>query len=112
MFVDKNNVVSVVADSSQRMLQEGTGQSQFDLGVTLQGGIEGDSGDGEDSSSGGVSTIAVAAIVLILLAAAGGFGFVYFTRRNRKEEPKDIVDHHSSNARTSPSQVQLDQHIE
>jgi hypothetical protein len=109
---NNNNVVSVVADSSQRMLQEGTGQSQFDLEVTLQGGIEGDSGDGEDSSSGGVSTIAVAAIVLVLLAAAGGFGFVYFTRRNRKEEPKDIVDHHSSNASTSPSQVQLDQHIE
>ena len=105
----RSSVVSVVADSSQRMLQDGTGQSQFDLEVTLQG-IEGDSGDGEDSSSGGVSTIAVAAIVLVLLAVAGGLGFVYFTRRNRKEEPKDIVDHHSSNASTSPSWA--DQHIE
>jgi hypothetical protein len=103
------SAVSVVADSSQRMLQDGPGQSEFGLEVTLQG-IEGDSGDDEDSSSGGVSTIAVAAIVLVLLAAAGGFAFVWSTRRNRKEEPKDIVDHHSSNASPSPSQV--DQHIE
>jgi hypothetical protein len=98
-----NNVVSVVADSSQRMLQEGTGQSEFGLEVTLQG-IEGDSGDGEDSSSGGASTIAVAAIVLIVLALAGGFGFYYFTKRNGKEEP-NTVDHHSSG--TSPSQASV-----
>jgi hypothetical protein len=91
------------------MLQDGTGQSEFGLDVTLQG-IESDSGDDEDSSSGGVSTIAVAAIVLVWLAAAGGFAFVWSTRRNRKEDPKDIVDHHSSNASTSPRQV--DQHIE
>jgi hypothetical protein len=52
-------VVSIVADSSQRMLQDGTGQSEFGLEVSLQG-IEGDSGDDEDSSSCGVSTIAVA----------------------------------------------------
>jgi hypothetical protein len=89
------SAVSVVAESSQRMMQDGTDQSKFGLKVTLQG-IEGDSGDDEDSSSGGVLTIAVAAIVLVLLAAAGGFIFVWSTRRNRKEESKDIVDHHTS----------------
>jgi hypothetical protein len=55
--------------------------------------------------SGGVSTIAVAAIVLILLAVAGGMVFVWSTRRNRKEEPRDTVDHHSSGA--SPSQASV-----
>jgi hypothetical protein len=93
------SAVSVVADSSQRMVQDGTDQSKFGLEVSLQG-IGGDSGDDEDSSSGGVSTIAVAAIVLVLLAAASGFAFVWSARRKRKEEPKDIVEHYSSNAST------------
>jgi hypothetical protein len=42
----------------------------------------------------------VAAIVLIVLAAGCVFGFVFGTRRNRNEaqEPKDMLDHRSSNA--------------
>jgi hypothetical protein len=45
------------------------------------------------------------------LAAAGGFGFVYFTKRNRKEEPTDhTVEHLRSNASevgTYPSQASV-----
>jgi hypothetical protein len=105
-----SSVVSVVADSSQRMLQEGAAESQSDFGllVGLQG-INGESDEDEDededSSSGGVSTIAVAAIVLVVLAVGCGFGFIYSTRRNRKEDPKDIVDYDSSG--TSPSQASV-----
>jgi hypothetical protein len=54
---NNNNNNNVVADSSQRVVQDGTGQSEFGLEVTLR---YGDSGDDEDSSSGVVSTIAVA----------------------------------------------------
>jgi hypothetical protein len=90
------SVVSVVTDTAQRMLQEGENQSDFGLEVGLQG-INGESGDQGSSSDGG-SSIIVAAVVLILLAAGGCFAFVACTRRNRKEEPKDIVDHDSRNA--------------
>jgi hypothetical protein len=102
------SVISVVSDSSQRMLQEdGENQSDFGLDVALQG-IEGDSGDGGSSSSGS-SSIIVAAVVLIVLAAGCCFGFVACTKRNRKEDPKDIVDHDSSNAsaRTYPNQASI-----
>jgi hypothetical protein len=78
------SVVSVVAASSQRMLQDGAAQSKFDLDVGLQG-INSDSG-AEDSSSDGPSTVAVAAIVLLVLGA-GCFGIVYWTKRNRKQYP-------------------------
>ncbi len=101
------SAVSVVADSSvQRMLQDGAPQSEFGLEVGLQG-INGSSG-AEDSNSDGPSTIAVATIVLIALAA-GGFGIVYWTKRSRKEEPKDLADHHSSNASvgTYPNQASV-----
>jgi hypothetical protein len=101
------SVVSVVTDSAQRMLQGGENQSEFGLEVALQG-IDGDSGD-QDSSSGGGSSIIVAAVVLIVLAAGGCFAFVVCTRRNRKEDPKDIVDHDSSNASvgTYPNQASV-----
>jgi hypothetical protein len=84
------SVVSVVAGSSQRMLQ-GADQSEFGLDVGLVG-INGDFGDESSSSSGGGSAIAVAT-VLIFLAAGCGLGFFFF-RRNRKE--KDMSDLHSS----------------
>jgi hypothetical protein len=95
------SVVSMVADSSQRMLQDGADQSEFGLEVGLQG-INGDSGI-EDSDSGGSSTIVVAAIVLIMLAAGGGFAFYYFTKRSRKEEPKDS----NANAGTYPGHASV-----
>jgi hypothetical protein len=88
------------------MLQDVDAQSKFGLEVGLQG-INGSSG-AEDSNSEGPSTIAVATIVLIALAA-GGFGIVYWTKRSRKEEPKDLADHHSSNASvgTYPNQASV-----
>jgi hypothetical protein len=101
------SVVSVVTDSAQRMLQEGENQSQFGLEVPLQG-FDGDSGD-QGSSSGGGSAIIVAAVVLIVLAAGGCFAFVVFTKRNRKEEPKDTMYHDSPNASvgTYPNQASV-----
>jgi hypothetical protein len=88
------SAVSVAADSSQRMLQDGTGQSKFGLEVSLQG-IEGGSGDDEDSSSGGVSTIAATAIVLFVAFVMGSTTFVWRAIRRFKEHPKDIPDHKS-----------------
>jgi hypothetical protein len=101
------SMVSVVADSSQRMLQDVDAQSKFGLDVGLMG-INGDS-SGEDSSSDGASTMVVAAIVLILLAAGGGFAFVYCTKRSQKEEAKDFAGHHSSKASvgTYPNQASV-----
>jgi hypothetical protein len=93
------SVVSVVTDSTQRMLQEGENQSEFGLQVGLQG-FDGESDDQGDSSDGG-SAIMYAAVVLILLAAGGCFAFVVCTRRNRKEEPKDTNYHDSPNASVS-----------
>ncbi len=97
------SVVSVVPDSSQRMLQEGSNQSDFGVDVRLQG-INGEVGDQGSSSDGG-SSIIVAAIVLIVLAAGGCFAFVACTRRNRKEDSKDIVDHDRSNAYATPASI-------
>jgi hypothetical protein len=105
------SVVSVVAESSQRMLQDGAAQSEFGLEVGLQG-INGDGGNSsgqDDSSGGGDSPILVAVVVLVLLAGGCGLGFFFCTRRNRKEESKDIVNHHSSNesVATYPSQASV-----
>ncbi len=103
----RSSVVSVVADSSQRMLQDGAAQSEFGLEVGLQG-VNGDGGNSngeDDSGSGGSSAIVGAVVVLVLLAAGCGLGFFFGTKRNRKEET--IENHHSSNdsVGTYPSQA-------
>jgi hypothetical protein len=96
--------VSVIIDSSQRMLQDGSNQSDFGLEV----GLNGVSGD-EGSSGGGVSAVVVAVIVLHLLAAGCGLLFFCCIRKRLKEDPKDIVDHDSSNTgiTTYPSQASV-----
>jgi hypothetical protein len=103
-------VVSVVADSSQRMLQDGAAQSEFGLEVGLQGiNGNGDSSGQDDSSSDGGSAIVAAVVVLVLLAFGGGVGLFFCTRKGRKEESMDIVNHHNSNnsVGTSPSQASV-----
>jgi hypothetical protein len=85
--------ISVVADSSQRRLDDGGDESEFGLQVGLQG-INVDSSSQDSSSSGG-SAIVVAVIVLILLAAGCGLGFFFCTqRRTRKEEIVGFDKHH------------------
>jgi hypothetical protein len=104
------SVVSVVADSSQRMLQDGAAQSEFGLEVGLQG-INGDSDSSgqDDSSDDGGSAIVAAVVVLVLLAIGGGAGFFFYTRKISKEESMDIVNHHKSinSVSTSPSQASV-----
>jgi hypothetical protein len=91
------SVVSVVADSSQRVLQDGAAQSDFGLEVGLQG-INGDSSGQDDSStsSGGGSAIAVAVLNFILLAAGCGIIFFLCTKKLRQVKEK-IVKHRSAN---------------
>jgi hypothetical protein len=103
-------IVSVAADSSQRMLQAGAAQSDFGLQVGLQG-IEGVGGDSssQDSSSSGGSAIVVAVIVLIMLAAGCGFGFFFCTKRRARKEEIDVNKHHqhhssATSVGTYPSQ--------
>jgi hypothetical protein len=101
------SVVSVVADTSQRMLQAAAAQSEFGLEVGLQASNGNASGQGSAGSTGGGSAIVVATIVLIMLAAGCGLGFFFCTkRRSRKEEKEEDVKHHSSAATvaTYPSQ--------
>jgi hypothetical protein len=103
----RSSVVSVVADSSQRMLQDGAAQSEFGLEVGLQGIIgDGDSRGQDDSSGDGGSAIVTAVVVLVLLAFGCGAGLFFWTRKGRKE---DIVNHHNSNNSlgTSPSQASV-----
>jgi hypothetical protein len=104
------SVVSVVADSSQRMLQDGAAQSEFGLEVGLQGinGVSSDQDDSSSSSDGG-SAIVVAVVVLILLASGCGLGFFFCTKRDRKEETKDILNYHGSAASvaTYPSEASV-----
>jgi hypothetical protein len=104
------SVVTVVADSSQRMLQDGAAQSEFGLEVGLQGinGVPSDQDD-SSSSSGGGSAIAVAVVVLILLASGCGLGFFFCTKRkSRKEEILVDKNHHhhgsAASVGTYPSQ--------
>jgi hypothetical protein len=99
--------ISVVADSSQRRLDEGGDESEFGLQVGLQG-INGDSSSQDSSSSGG-SPIVVAVIVLVILAAGCGFGFFFCTKRRARKEEIDVNKHHqhhssAANFGTYPSQ--------
>jgi hypothetical protein len=91
------SVVSVVADSSQRMLQDGAAQSDFGLEVGLQG-INGDSSGQDDSStsSGGGSAIVVAVLSFILLAAGCGLLFFLCAKKLREEKGK-IAKHRRAN---------------
>jgi hypothetical protein len=106
-----SSVVSVVADSSQRTLQDGAAQSEFGLEVGLQGiNGDGDSSGQDDSSSDGGSAIVAAVVVLVLLAFGGGAGLFFCTRKGRKEESKDIANHHhnsNNSVGTSPTQASV-----
>jgi hypothetical protein len=96
--------ISVVADSSQRRLDEGGDESEFGLQVGLQG-INGDSSSQDSSSSGG-SPIVVAVFILIMLAAGCGLGFFFFTRRGaRKQEISVDKPHHHHHHHSSASSV-------
>jgi hypothetical protein len=105
--INEATTISVVADSSQRMLQDGDAESDFGLQVGLQG-INADPVSQDSSSSGG-SAFVVAVIVLIMLAAGcGSLGFFYCTKRatGKEEIVVDKHHHHSSAAsvETYPSQ--------
>jgi hypothetical protein len=95
------SVVSVVADSSHRMLQEP--KSEFDLDVGLVG-INGPQMEDETGAEAN-SAVVGAVVVLFLLAAGCGIGFFFYTKKDRKEETKEF-HHHNSNASvgTYPSQ--------
>jgi hypothetical protein len=97
------SVVSTVSDSSQRMLQDGAAQSEFDLKVGLQG-IYGIINGQDDSSGGGGTPFFDAVLVLIMLVVGCGLGFFLCTRRDRKEEPEETWPHHSSGASVNSSQ--------
>jgi hypothetical protein len=82
---------SVVSDWSQRLLQNGAAETEFGLGVGLQG-INGVS-NGQDDSSGGVgSALVVATVVFVLLAIGCGLGFYL---RSPKEQI--AVEKHNHN---------------
>jgi hypothetical protein len=94
---------AVTEEHSQRKLQVAPqdGESQFGLQIGLQGDIADSQGSSDNGSSG--STILVAVIVLVILAAGCGLGFVFCTRKRRKQEKEDIVTHHSSTYATNQS---------
>jgi hypothetical protein len=78
----RSSVVSVVADSSQRMLQDGAAQSEFGLEVGLQGiNGDGDSSGQDDSSGDGGSAIVAAVVVLVLLAFGCGVGLFFLHKK-------------------------------
>jgi hypothetical protein len=97
------SVVSAVADSSQRKLQDSAAQSEFGLEVGLQG-ISGITNGRDDSSGGGGSAIFDAVLVLIMLVAGCGIGFFFCTRRDRKEAIEETWTPHSSAASVNSSQ--------
>jgi hypothetical protein len=105
------SVVSLVAESSQRVLQDGAAQSEFGLKVGLQGinGVPSDQDDSSSSSDGG-SPILVAVVVLILLANGCGLGFFSFALYAKSRNEGIAVDknhHHRGSAAsvgTYPSQ--------
>jgi hypothetical protein len=107
------SVLSVVADSSQRMLQAGTAQSDFGLGVGLQGIPDDIGGEGtlEEGTSGENTLFSnssqvddddlgtddeveldtvVIVVVVIILAAGCYFFFCCCARRRRREEQEEI----------------------
>jgi hypothetical protein len=107
---NNNNAIDVVADSSvQRRLQVEP-KSEFGLDVGLVG-INGlpDPEIEDDAVEGPSSAVVGAVVVLILLACGCGAGFFFLSKRDRKEETKDIVNHHNSNASvgTYPSQASV-----
>jgi hypothetical protein len=76
------------------MLQDGAGQGGFGLQIALKDDLTSES-DIQGSGSG--SQMAVAVLVLIVLAGGCGLGFLFFTRRSRKEvNVEDNVKHHRS----------------
>jgi hypothetical protein len=79
------SVVSVVADLSQRRLQEP--KSEFGLDVDLMG-INGlpDPEVEDDTGGGGSSVVVGAVVVLILLACGCGAGFFFLTKREPPRE--------------------------
>jgi hypothetical protein len=116
-------IVSAVADSSQRMLQDGTAQSGFGLGVGLQGirddvsgqgamilqgnsgdassqGESNDDGEGGPNSQGtddeGELDIVVIVVVVTVSAAGCCLFFCLCARRRRREEREEIIRHRSS----------------
>jgi hypothetical protein len=99
------SVVSVAAGTPQRRLQDAKSEFGVDVGLVGTNGpvIE------DETGAGGVSAGVVAVVVLILLACGGGLGFFFFARKDRKEDPKDIVDNGSSNASvgTYPNQASI-----
>jgi hypothetical protein len=91
------SVDAVVAESSQRMLQDGS--ALFGLAV----GLKGDNGD-----SGGGSTVVVAAIILTMISAGCGYaGFRYGSNKSHEVESKTMMDHDASVGGTYPSEASL-----
>jgi hypothetical protein len=103
------SVVSVVADSSvQRRLQEPKSEFGLDVGLVGINGLP-DPEIEDDTAGDGSSAVVGAVVVLILLACGCGAGFFFLSKRDRKEETKEIVNHHNSNASvgTYPSQASV-----
>ncbi len=86
-----------------RVLQDGAAQSEFGLEVGLQG-INGIANSRDEGSGGSGSAIVDAVLVSILLVAGCGLGFLFCTRRDRKEETEETWTHHSSAASVNSSQ--------
>jgi hypothetical protein len=99
------SVVSVAADdSSQRRLQEPKSEFGLDVGLVGINGVT-ETPDVEDDAdaegAGDNSAVVGAVVVLILLACACGVGFFFFTKKNQKEETKEIVNHQQYNSNAS-----------
>jgi hypothetical protein len=86
------SVVSVAADKPRRKLQEAKSEFGVDVGlVGFNGPVV------EDETGAGSGLAAGAVVVLVLLACGCGLGFFFCTRKDRKEDTKNTIHHHSSN---------------
>jgi hypothetical protein len=88
------SVVSVVAGTPQRRLQDAKSEFGVDVGLVGIGGpvVE------DETAAGGGSAVVGAVVVLVLLACGCGLGFFFCTRKNRKEETQNhTMNHYSDN---------------
>jgi hypothetical protein len=88
------SVVSVAAGTPQRRLQDAKSEFGVDVGLV---GINGPAVVEDETAAGGESAVVGAVVVLVLLACACGLGFFFFTRKDRKEETQNTMNHYSDN---------------
>jgi hypothetical protein len=91
---ENNGKETGVGASTQRMLQDGGGESGFGLQIQLKDDLASDP-NSQDIGSG--SNMGAAVLVLIVLTGGCGLGFLFCTKRDRREDMEEkFVKHHSS----------------